>query len=336
MWTPNIYGTVFGSDTVVIEQTTVQSLNNTDIINGFTAFVGGISIATGASTHYNNYFPLYGPISFNNTGILNLSRNLTLGGNATFSTGGSINGNSFGLNMPTKTAPFVISNGTVFGNLTLTLNGPLTLNSVLTFTNTCAIEGNGNIIDCTNGALAIGTGGNLLIQNATLKGLSSNHFYCYDNTGTVTLDGVTCLLSNDLTFSNGRLEFFGNNLFTGSSAFVFESTVPITIHSNTTWMLDQYMNFIYNPGNANLLLFSDVTSVLRLFNASFAVFIPGIQLTKGTMIIDGLCQFEDFSLNQAYGINFGDGISAANNFNITVLAESGIFFINGYLINNNV
>lgn len=327
----------FGSDTAVAVVTAVQSIANGDVINGFSIFTGGITNSGGAaaSARYNNYFPIYGPLTFN-SGLFNLNRNLTLGSNATLVNGAQFNGNGFSLNLPTKTSNFVIPAGTVMGNLTLSVNSPIQLNAVLTFTNNCVIEGNGNIIDCTSGALAVGAGGSLNIQNAILTGLSNNRFYCYDNTGTVTLENVTCVLNNTLTFSQGRLEFIGDNLFTSTQIFLFQSPRSMTIHSNSTWMFDSGMTFSYAAAANNLLAFDDITATLKLYETTLYANTPGLNFTKGTVILDGACTLINDAASSANGISIGNGISSASNVTMSVLAESGINITRGFFVNNNV
>lgn len=330
----HLNGLVFGSDSAVAEVNTTQSLNNTDILNGFTAFSGGVTLASSAvSAYYNNYFPLYGAMSFAN-GVLNLSRNLTFGTNVTFSSGGSINGNSFSVNMPISTAIFFMPS-MIYGNITLNLNSSILLTSVVTFTNTCVIEGNGFSIITTNGALAVGSGGSLAIRNATLR-TANSRFYCYDDTGTVTLENVTCNLTTALTFSHGRIEFMGSNLFTGSQNYQHQSTVPATIHSNAIWAFDSGMTFSYATNSNSLLLFDDVTAQLQLYETTLYANTPGLALKKGTITLNGLCPFINDAFASAQGISIGDGVTSANNAVLNVLAESGINLTRGFFVNNNV
>jgi hypothetical protein len=329
----------YGSTTTVALVTANQAIASNDATNqiiGFSEFVGGITIPNATTVcRYNNYFPFYGPLVFNG-GLLNLNRNLTLGSNATMSTGAQFNGNGFSLSLPTRSTNFVISSGTVMGNLTLHVNSPMQLTSVLTFTNTCMIQGNYNIIDCTAGALAVGSGGSLLIQNATLKGLNSNSFYCYDNTGTVTLENVTGILNSTLTFSHGRIEFLGSNLFTSTQSFVFQSTVPATIHTGAKWAFDSGMTFSYAAAANNLVLFDDLTAILQLYETTLYANTPGLALKVGELSIIGSCAFINDAASSANGISIGDGVNAANNLILNVFPESGITVTRGFFVNNNV
>lgn len=335
----NIQAVQFGSDTAVAVVNTVQTIASTDVINGFSIFTGGITNSGGAAAtaRYNNYFPLYGPLRFNG-GLFNLNRNLTLGSNATLVNGAQFNGNNFSLNLPTIATNFVIPTQTVMGNLTLVVNSPLQLNSLLTFTNNCVIEGNGNTIICTGtgGGIAVGAGASLMIQNATITGLSDSRFYCYDNNGTVTLENVTCVLNSTLTFSQGRMDILDDVLFTGTQIFLYQSTRPSTIRSNSTWMFDSGMTFSYDTTANNFIAFTDVTSVLKLYETTLFADSPGLQLTKGTVILDGACPMINNATSSANGISIGDGVSAANNLVLSVLAESGITLTQGFFVNNNV
>lgn len=332
-----VHALTYGSDTAVAVQplTTIAAGDATNQIIGFSAFVAGVTIPNAATVcRYNNYFPFYGPITMNG-GLFNLNRNLTFGSSATLPTGGQFNGNGFSLNLPTITTPFQINGGTM-GNITVVVNSPIQLNTLLTFTNTCVIEGNGNSIDCTNGALAVGAGGSLLIQNATIKGISNNRFYCYDNNGTFSLDNVTCVLNATLTYSLGRLDIMDNVLFTGTQIFAYTSPRAITIRSNSSWMFDSGMTFSYATTANNLLSFTDVTSVLKLYETTLYANTPGLQLTKGTVVFDGVCPVINDASSSAQGISIGNGASSANNVVVSVLAESGIILNRGFFVNNNV
>jgi hypothetical protein len=333
----NIQCLTYGSNTAVAVAalTTVASGDPTNQIIGFSAFANGLTIPNASTLcYYNNFFPIYGPVTMNG-GLLNLSRDLTFGSNVTLPTAGQFNGNGNSLFLPTKTTPFEI-NGGIMGNVTVVANSPLQLNSLITFTNRSVIEGNGNIIDCASGGIVVGSGGSLKIQNATIKGMASNKFYCADNTATVTLQDVTCLLSNTLTFSQGRMDFVGTNMFSGAQVFLYQSTRSMTVKSNTTLMFDSGMTFSYAANANNLISFDDVSSVLKLSETTLYAGASGLRFTKGSIVLDGLCPMLNDGTSSLNGISIGDGISSANNAVLTVLAESGIVVNRGYFVNNNV
>lgn len=335
----SIHGITYGSTGAVALVTANQLIaagDPTNQIIGFSEFVGGITIPNATTVcRYNNYFPFYGPTALNG-GLLNLNRNLIFGSNATLTTGAQFNGNGFSLSLPTKTSNFVISSGTVMGRLTLEVNSPLQLTSVLTFTNACILNGNNNIIDCTAGALAIGPNSSLVVVNATLKGISSNSFYCYDNTGTVQFNNVTCALNSTLTFSQGTFQLQGDTIFTGTQIFAYTSSFPIVVHSNVVWSFDSGMTFSYDTNANNLLTFEAANTTLKLYETTLYANRPGLNLTKGTVILDGACPLINDGTTSAQGISIGDGVTSANNVILNVLAESGINLTRGFFVNNNV
>ena len=98
------------------------------------------------------------------------------------------------------------------------------------------------------------------------------------------------------------------------------------------------MTFSYDPSvaNSSLLAMVDETSVLHLYEAEWYVTNVGLQLTKGTVIIEGTCPVSSEATQAAEGISVGDGSIASNNAKIKELAESGLQLMSGYFVYKNV
>jgi hypothetical protein len=227
----------------------------------------------------------------------------------------------------------------VFSNSKLVVNSELIIGAPLRFQGACSIEGNNNIIDVTNaGVLTVAPNSSLLLKNMTLKGVGDSVITCFDTTGTVQLHNVTWVQSSTTTFATGSLQINGEVLFAGTSPFVYQSNQPCTVQSNATWIFDTGMTFSYAPfsNNNNLIQLSDSSSVLYFNAASLFASAVGMQLTKGTVVVDGPCVVTNNGLNSGQGISFGDGVSIANNCVVKILPESGFILNSGFLVNNNV
>ena len=103
-------------------------------------------------------------------------------------------------------------------------------------------------------------------------------------------------------------------------------------------MLDNGLTFSYAPPTASrsLIAFTDSTSMLQLEQTSIFSTATGWQLTKGTLIVDGTCIFTNSASVANEGFIFGDGITSANDLNITILAESGITLASGFINYRNI
>jgi hypothetical protein len=233
-----------------------------------------------------------------------------------------------------QTTPFV------FANTKLVMNSDVIMEAPITFQGTCAIEGNNNILDVsqiTN--FSVAHNATLLLKNMTLQGINNNNINFVDTTGVLQLQNMTWVQTNTYTFTQGALQITGSVLMTGSaSPFIYSSAQPLTINSNSTLMFDSNMTFSYAPSSSanNLISMTDQTSILYLLNNNLIVSSVGMNLTKGTLIIDGPCSVTNAAVNSSQGISFGNGASAANNCTVKIFPESGFILNSGFLVYNNV
>jgi hypothetical protein len=54
------------------------------------------------------------------------------------------------------------------------------------------------------------------------------------------------------------------------------------------------------------------------------------------LVVDGQCPVQSAATTLAQGISIGNGVSAANNMIMMVLAESGLNVQSGFVVYNNV
>lgn len=331
--------TVRGSTTTPSVQPffTFPTADPTNEMLGFGAFTSGFAL-TNANTRciFNSFFPVYGPITLNN-GLINQLQDWTLGSNVTFINGGSVNGNNFALNFPAKISSFSID-GMTFGNVNITMNSDVVCTSVVTFTNTCVVEGNGYRLDLSlaNAKLAVGNNASLLLKDVIIDGTAAGKIYCTDNVSTITLENVTWILDANYSFTQGTLVINNQVAITGGKVFAYQSTKQSTISSNAQLFFDTGMTFSYSTNAANLINLQDSTATLRLYETTLYSNVSGLNFTKGNLIIDGVCPLLNDGTTLAQGISIGDGVSAANNVNLTILAESGFNIRSGFFVYKNV
>ena len=232
-----------------------------------------------------------------------------------------------------ETTPFV------FYNTKMVMNSDLIMGAPITFQGLCAIEGNENTLDMSAiNNFSIASTSTLLLKNMTIQGISNNKINFVDNSGVLQLQDVTWVQTDTFTFTQGALQIQNSALFTGTAPFIYQSARPLTINTNSTLMFDSGMTFSYAPPSSanNLIAMADQTSILYFMNTALVASAVGMQLTKGTFIIDGPCSVASSGINLATGVTFGDGASAANNCTVKVLPESGFFINSGFLVHNNV
>ncbi len=335
-----VFSGIVGSNTTPSVQgtTTFPSGDATNEMRGFAAFTSGVTLTDVNTTClFNDFFPIYGVINPNN-GIFNLNKDLVLASNVTLSTGGKFNGNNFSLNLPDKVSSFAITGATTLGNISLVLNSNVSLQSVLTFTNTSVVEGNGYILDLTNAAakLAVGNSASVLLKNLIIGGGSAGKIFCTDNVSTISLENVTWILDANYSFTQGSLYINLGTIITGGKIFTYQSTKTSIINSNTTLFFDAGMTFSYDTTANNLLSFQDTTALLHLYETTLYANSNGLNLTKGSVVIDGTCPLINDGNSIATSIAIGDGALAANNIFLDILAESGFNITRGFFVNKNV
>jgi len=243
------------------------------------------------------------------------------------------------------------NNVKVYGT-TGTTTGPLTFNStkavfnsdiILTtstlFKGVCVVDGNGHTFDISQSpSFKIDSGASVLLKNMVLKGISNSLINFTDSTGLLRLQDLTWIQNGNYSLTTGALEIDHSVLFTGTSVFVYSTAQTSTITSNAMLYFDAGMTFSYVPPTTsrNLLQMIDSSSELYLLNATLYSTTTGMQLTKGTLFIDGPCPVLSSATVQNQGIMFGDGTSSANNLTVKILPESGLNLNSGFLVYNNV
>ncbi|MCX5921738.1 MAG: hypothetical protein NTX86_00175 [Candidatus Dependentiae bacterium] len=224
-------------------------------------------------------------------------------------------------------------------NLKIIMNSNMVMYGMPTFQGNCIIDGNGYTLDVSHlQNFTISSGATLQLKDMNLYGVSGTRVQCTDSTGVLQLRDMTLTQTGNYTFANGAFTIQGDVLFTGTSNFIYSSSKTSTINSNATLTFDNFMTFSYAPSVASnsLLAMTDNTSSLNLLNTSLFVSTAGLRLTRGNLMIEGLCGVSSAATNSSQGIFLGDGVSSANNLTTMVLEESGLKLQSGFLVYQNV
>lgn len=335
-----LQGLVVGSNTAVSRQGTITfpAADPDNEMRGFASFEQGFTLENASTTClYNDFFPILGNITLNN-GTLNLLRNLTLGSTARFINAGTINANYHKLEIPEAILPLNLSGSFIFNEIVLAINAPLAITGLTKFQGTCVIEGGNNIIDCSSGAIAIGAASSVHFKDVILTGITEGSIYCIDSLGTVSLQNVLWIQDGNYSFTQGIIDVLeGETIITGSRVFVYQSDKQSTINSCATLFFDSGMTFSYASTSArNLIAMDDKTAVLHLYETTLYSIVPGLQLTKGTLVVEGECQIMSAATSHDDGITLGDGASSSNDIVLKIFPESGPNAITGWFNYKNV
>ena len=159
-----------------------------------------------------------------------------------------------------------------------------------------------------------------------------------DSTSSVTLHDVNFQQDADFVLENGFFDVMGDVCVSGTHAFIYNTDVASTVYENASLKFDTDMTFSYAPtSNSNsLLVFNDVTSKLVLCEASLHSTTTGLQLTKGTLTIDGTVDVTSDATVQAEGVMIGDGMSVTNDMQINLGPESVFDVERGIVVYNNL
>jgi hypothetical protein len=224
-----------------------------------------------------------------------------------------------------------------FNNVNMRSETDISLTKPINITGNCVIDMGDHVLDLKSAAgIVVGNGATLALLAGKIKGVNDNKIKCLDSFGTVTLSDVTLALDGDFTFTQGKLDLTGDVMVSGTNVFTYQSAQKATIAANATWFFDIGTTFSYASSTNNCLAMTDWTSRLSFYQVPIYIGSAGMQLTKGTTIINGDCPMTCRGASVATGIILGDGVLPANNCGILVLPESSIIIQSGYIQYNNV
>ncbi len=182
----------------------------------------------------------------------------------------------------------------IFGDgTTIELGKNEDLTMTWTFHGACILNGKGQTLTLGQlGKIVVdGHGSSLLLDNITIKGVSSNNICCLDNSCTISFRCTKLVLGNDFFFGTGRFVVLDQLKIGGHKTFEYSTDKQSIITSDSCLLLDRNCNFFYNPSAADrtLLKFDNESSLLQLNGASLSVSTTGLDLSLGTLSIKNKC-----------------------------------------------
>jgi len=215
-------------------------------------------------------------------------------------------------------------------NYTMSINGKVTINCF------------GNKLDLSEREIAIDIlpSSTLVLLNTHLIGLEDYNLRCLGDDATLTMSNCILQLDYNYSFTQGHMNIYQDVVVTGTKIFTYHSPQPCTIHPHARLMFELGSTFSYD-GNVrkDSIVMIDKTSQLSLRGCTLHVTTTGLQLTKGTLVIDHIVELaseaEFVSLVEAEksgGITFGNaGTGPEENINIEIMPGGSIQLNSGYL-----
>lgn len=340
-----IYAANIGSNTAPTRFTTQQTANNGDVFAAFAGLVAGFALASNLVTAtFTSFFSVLGNIDLRG-GTLVLTQDLIMSNVSAITTMGNITGNGcmLQLSATATTVPTTLlaPNSFTMTNLEMALDNDTTLNSTtLTFNGSSTIDGRGNMLTLGGtAAIVAGASSTLTLRNMVIKGVTGNNIRNANTTGTINFENVQLILSGTFTFSQGVFTVLQDVFFTGNTqTFIHTSTQISTILDSSTLFIDETVTFSYAPSVAlkDRLQFTNNSSALALNSGTLQVSSAGMLLTKGELLVDGASSLVSDATTVSNAIQFGDGVSSANNCQIIMSPGASLDLVRGYVAMDNV
>ena len=236
---------------------------------------------------------------------------------------------------------FIFNDGT-----TIELFESQDLNQTWSFAGNTVLSGFGNNLKLLNNRdriNVVGLDSRLTIQDLSIEDVRFSNMHVERKNSALTLRNVELMLDSDYSFTMGTILFDQDVTVRGTSAFAYETAFGSTIDYNANLHFDTGTTFSYAPARAerDLLIMADASSALFLTGATLHSTTTGLQLTRGTLVLD----HKNYLYNQdgagvatsfSEAVVFGDGASATNDLNVEVLPGGSIDLKSGILVFKNV
>lgn len=209
-------------------------------------------------------------------------------------------------------------------------NGALEINQNFDFKGRMFFNGDCRL-DCRDytiklvdsGGLFVRPGAQLIIQNATIEGITEDNFSCITDAGDITLRNVNLRLTSNYTFSKGAILFEQDTLITddrNARTFTFSPSRTSTISSYSQLIVDDGVTLSYAPSipNKNLISMTDETSTLYLNGATLLTTSTSLNLDMGNVILDNHVTIS------CGGNNTGEALEFGTNLTVNLLGDSFI------------
>lgn len=221
-----------------------------------------------------------------------------------------------------------------FLNSTIEITDNRALSKPLNLSGEVIINGYGYTVSLNPGAYVNLDTGQLTINNVVFYGIGAQNLACRTADTNLILQNCNLFLTDDYRFKNGGLKMIDSTL-SGFKGFNFESSQTFTI--SRTVMFDTGITFSYSPAsNRRDLLYMDDSSILYLNGCTLKTTITGMQLTTGTLVIDGQNYvYNDGAVSLSQAFILGNGYSARD-LDIEILPGASLSLESGKLLYLNV
>lgn len=226
-----------------------------------------------------------------------------------------------------------------FGDGTcIELENMQSLVSNMTFSGATVFQGFGNKIMMNNAVISVLPGGRLTMQDLFVEGLKQFNIRAQGDSASVKFKNTTLCVSNNYSFTSGRILFEMDVRMIGTNTFGYRPTnAQSKISPCSRLLLDTGLTLSYAPvaANRDLLGMADRSSVLYLNGCSISSTTTGMRLTNGTLVVDHKNQFFNAGATSAsQAITFGNG-TAANDLAIEMMPGGRIQVQSGQLAYQN-
>ncbi len=222
-------------------------------------------------------------------------------------------------------------------NLRLECFSNLTVNIPIRFEGNCKIDGRGCILNIANvSQWTVAQSSTLELENLLIEGVSGTKFFCFDSTASIICRNVIFSLSGSYSFTSGNLLLSSDLLIQGPYSFTYQSAGLLTVTSGATLLLDTGTTFRYQPPTTqrDRIVFQDQRATLYLKQCTLSSSVTGLQLTKGSIVVDGNVSVQSDAVNSAQAITFGTG-AAQNDVNLFFMPGARLTVRSGFLLSRN-
>jgi len=169
----------------------------------------------------------------------------------------------------------------------------------------------------------------LSLHEIELCGLKQNNMRCSGLTSAIVLSDSILHIDNDFSFTSGSMMCEQEVMLTGSMTFDYASDSALTVTSDSRLRLEG-LSFSYNPSIAHRGLFAlrDRSSILSLEGCTLSSSSTGMQLTKGTLMVDHKNLLFNDGVSLSEGFIFGNG-NVDDNLNIQMKPGGSFDLVTG-------
>ncbi len=320
----------------VISFTAFPAADSDNKLGSFGFFKNGFSLEDETTTcTFASVFPVSGDISLHG-GQLCLDTDMICQNVTNLSTSGFFLSNNHVLDLCESITGLPVTHDSLFHNTKIYLSSDLQINGTAKFYGNCIIDGRHNrIILGSDGHIILSPGASLKFKNLELDGVSGNHMWCTDDSGSITLDNMRWVQDADYSFTNGSMKILNTVSFAGPYTFYYDSTHTSTIDSDSCWCISDIGTLSLGRKTGidgrEPLYFEDVTSILKMENSTLSVTSSGACFTNGTMLGDGEVRFVIDSTSRNNALKLGSGVEA-NDFTFRLYPEAVFSLVSGHMV----